>query len=1017
MHNLAKKILLTTLILSLTAMTILPPRPCIADHGKVCDLYMDIQVDLDLEKQSVKGNARSLLPPDREVAIDLAGLDVIRAEVDDRDVSGDVGQDGLLVIPAQGRTRGLFIEFTRVIRNGTEARHTELANSFISPKGAMLLDNWCPTFEEIGCYTLSASVPEGMVAVSEADSVNVKMEDEKNLYTFLFPYPREGISLVAGPYQIRSDEINGIAVRTYFFPEDQSLAESYLEKAKRYLQLYSEMLGPYPFKAFSVVENIAPTGYGFPSYTLLGQTVIRLPFIVDTSLGHEILHNWLGNSVYIDYSQGNWAEGLTTYLADAFYQEEKGDGADYRHSSLVNYQSYVHDDNKMALKDFRFRKDKASKAIGYVKGAMVFHMLKQIVSDDVFQKALKEFVARYRFQAAGWKEIQNLFEEESGKDLSWFFSQWLERSDRPEVTIPDRPLLEQADNGKNAVKFTLKQENEKPYRILVPIVVKTSQGEEKKEVWLKDREKTLRIETQGLPSRVVVDQDFDLMRALTPPEFPPVLSRLYGAKNKFYVMDLRKKEVYEGFATVLDRWGFKAIDPGTPMDEALAKGSILIMGRPWGLQEKPASEPGATIRVKSNPFCDNEVLVYLSSTSSEELQAIVYKLKHYGAYSRLKFKGGKTVEKKKPDYQKGIVKKVEVQIMGIASANLSPLPRIIQDVSNEKVVFVGEQHDQYSNHLAQLKVIKALKERGQKVAVGMEMFQRPFQEVIDRYLDGKIDERTFLKETEYFSRWGYDYHLYRPIIQYCKENKIPIVALNIRTEISKKVAREGLDALTEEEKKEIPEDIDLSNEDYKAWLQGIYQKHTRKQLQNFEYFYQAQVLWDEAMARSACEFLKEHPDYKMVILAGVGHMAYGYGIPSRIKRRGGYTYSILLNSEGRNLEPSISDFFLFPGEMPPPFSAKLGVLLKEEDDKVIVQGVMPQSAADEAGIKKGDIILDIDGGPVNEVSDLKIALVFKNEGDFATIRLKRIRRFAPDKTMDLKIGPFTQKRQAHGFHR
>jgi hypothetical protein len=105
--------------------------------------------------------------------------------------------------------------------------------------------------------------------------------------------------------------------------------------------MYEDMLGPYPFRRFAVVENILPTGYGMPTFTLLGRQVLKLPFIPETSLGHEILHSWFGNSVYVDYAKGNWSEGLTSYLADHYYDALKEKGWQYRKKIIENYESYV----------------------------------------------------------------------------------------------------------------------------------------------------------------------------------------------------------------------------------------------------------------------------------------------------------------------------------------------------------------------------------------------------------------------------------------------------------------------------------------------------------------------------------------------------------------------------------------------------------------------------------------------------------------------------------------------------
>ena len=105
--------------------------------------------------------------------------------------------------------------------------------------------------------------------------------------------------------------------------------------------MYRGLIGPYPYTKFAMVENFWETGYGMPSFTLLGPSVLRFPFILTSSYPHEILHNWWGNSVFVDYASGNWCEGLTAYLADHLIQEQRGTGATYRRNTLQKYRDYV----------------------------------------------------------------------------------------------------------------------------------------------------------------------------------------------------------------------------------------------------------------------------------------------------------------------------------------------------------------------------------------------------------------------------------------------------------------------------------------------------------------------------------------------------------------------------------------------------------------------------------------------------------------------------------------------------
>ena len=175
------------------------------------------------------------------------------------------------------------------------------------------------------------------------------------------------------------------------------------------------------------MENFWETGYGMPSFTLLGPTVIRFPFILTSSYPHEILHNWWGNSVFVDYSTGNWCEGLTAYMADHLIQEQRGKGEDYRRGTLQKYRNYVKESRDFPLSEFRSRHSAATEAVGYGKTLMGFHMLRLYLGDEDFRSGLATFYRRFRGQRASFGDLQAVLEDTSGKELGWFFQPWVER--------------------------------------------------------------------------------------------------------------------------------------------------------------------------------------------------------------------------------------------------------------------------------------------------------------------------------------------------------------------------------------------------------------------------------------------------------------------------------------------------------------------------------------------------------------------------------------------------------------
>ncbi|TMB93748.1 MAG: hypothetical protein E6J42_12420, partial [Chloroflexi bacterium] len=253
--------------------------------------------------------------------------------------------------------------------------------------------------------------------------------------------PAEGLTLAAGKFVVMMRMSDNTEIATYLYPEDAGLADEYLSAAAAYLEAFSRVLGPYPFPRFSIGENFFASGLGMPSYTLLGAGSIRRHYTQPYALGHEIVHSWIGNHVFND-NGGNWAEGLTTYLANYYWHELKGDlqkAREERRMMLLSYAVYVPPDQDYPLVQFKRKSDQRDNAIGYNKAAMVFHMLRREISDDRFFAALRTLVAEYGGRRIGWREVEALFSRVSSRDLRPFFARWIERAGAADVKAEADP--------------------------------------------------------------------------------------------------------------------------------------------------------------------------------------------------------------------------------------------------------------------------------------------------------------------------------------------------------------------------------------------------------------------------------------------------------------------------------------------------------------------------------------------------------------------------------------------------
>ena len=197
-------------------------------------------------------------------------------------------------------------------------------NGAITSEGTFLGDGafWYPVPSQTPSQrSISIAAPAGTEALTAGKRVSRETTGAVTRSVWEEGRPIGVLSLCAGPYLVEERRLDGIDLYTYFYSDNAALASRYLDAAARYLELYRELFGKYPYEKFAAVENFFPTGYGFPSFTLLGGSVIRLPFIIDTSFPHEIAHSWWGTAVQVDLREGNWSEGLATYLADYLLKE------------------------------------------------------------------------------------------------------------------------------------------------------------------------------------------------------------------------------------------------------------------------------------------------------------------------------------------------------------------------------------------------------------------------------------------------------------------------------------------------------------------------------------------------------------------------------------------------------------------------------------------------------------------------------------------------------------------------
>lgn len=558
---------------------------------------MDVTVDIGSLR--VSGEDRIAVRPGAEELrllirsgsfIDRVELSGVSLEFTTRDIPGERASETVVRLPARslGKDRRVAVSFHGTFPGMDAARENirrgvaYVEDGVIGEEGIFLPSSslWYPQEESgIASYDVTVTVPGGYTAIMEGEPVKAAKKGY-NVSRWKTEHPVDGMDLVAAKYAVEKEVYKGVAIYTYFFEKDPGLTRLYIDKTKGYLDLYQGMIGPYPFKKFAVVENFLPTGYGMPSFTLLGSTVLRLPFIPDTSLGHEIAHNWWGNSVFVDSSGGNWSEAITTYTADYLYAKRGGveDPGEFRFNKLLGYRNFAGKDG-IALKDFKDSASTASRAVGYGKGVMVFNMLENLLGPDAFNRGIKEFYRANAFRRASWSDIEKAFGKASARDLGWFFDQWVARSGGPVLSV--KGVESKGTAGGATVSFEISQEDTAPFILDLPVFFTTDKGTEWKTVRVSKETERVSFELHGEPVSFEIDPEYQTFRVVADDEVPASLAGFFGDKDAVIIVprdQIASAKYSKTAQTISADYGIKMLTDSDNIKDYLREKSVFIFG-------------------------------------------------------------------------------------------------------------------------------------------------------------------------------------------------------------------------------------------------------------------------------------------------------------------------------------------------------------------------------------------------------------------------------------------------------
>ena len=554
------------------------------------------------------------------------------------------------------------------------ARSFSVSPGIISPEGIFLSGStfWYPHFvNELVTFRMDVELPAGWSSVSQGSRTKHDTSANSRRDVWMIEKPQEEIYLISSEFTEYGQAAGAVEAMAFLRQPDPQLAQKYLDTTAQYLEMYRKLLGQYPYSKFALVENFWETGYGMPSFTLLGSKVIRFPFILHSSYPHEILHNWWGNGVYTDYEKGNWAEGLTTYLADHLIKEQQGAAVEYRRSVLQKYTNYVtvNKNKDFPLTEFRSRHSAATEAVGYGKTMMLFHMLRRQLGDQVFIKSLNQFYRKYKFKVASFDDVATTFNNVTDDPLKPMFEQWVKRGGAPSLQVSQAVAKPKGDGY--VLSATVEQTQEAaPYRLKLPIAVHMEGVANAYQTSIDiDTDKYhLDLRFPARPVLLDVDPEFDVFRTLDHNETPPAMSQVFGAEQVLVVLPAAASEpIRLGYSDLANSWQKgRSVQLDIRLDNELAElpadRAVWLFG--WenrfrhiikkALSDYDFVDKEETVYIEStemrrgqhsivvmarHPSNSAHALAWLATDNVSAMPGLGRKLPHYNKYSYLGFTG------------------------------------------------------------------------------------------------------------------------------------------------------------------------------------------------------------------------------------------------------------------------------------------------------------------------------------------------------------------------------------------
>ncbi len=338
-----------------------------------------------------------------------------------------------------------------------------------------------PFFSAASYYSVKLQVPQNYVVIHSGNLKNAQEDSSAKILQIETTHPVREFTIAMSPdYRVIEQEWNGVKIKSFYLPGNEFHAKEALKDVTDVMKFYSDRFGPYPYEEFS----IAPVylGYGgeqMANMSFIDTRVYQLPKILlhyfDFLVAHETGHQWFFNLVGVDEFESLWMEeGVNCFFQEEYLENKYGSHASpielpkwlswllpeftFHQARDVRYKMIARTnlDHPIAGKLSDFREPSSIFSLTYGKGSAVVGMLRDVIGKDAFDRVFRRVFEEFRFKNFSQDDFIRICEEESGKDLKWFFHEWLETTEHCDysvdrvsgnkVQIVDRALLNSGHN-------------------------------------------------------------------------------------------------------------------------------------------------------------------------------------------------------------------------------------------------------------------------------------------------------------------------------------------------------------------------------------------------------------------------------------------------------------------------------------------------------------------------------------------------------------------------------------------